>query len=249
MVSLRDRLSVQLDPVKWPRPGMSSANLVLIGAVWAEVVAAVLETGPTVGGAAPLLFKALCVGFALAFTAEYLVRLWLGGPRWAVRGYALVDLLAALMLWFEVATGLGGEVGMALRLVAALRIVGLARRSRLARAVHLFASALGERGIELALSFVFASAALLVLATLLYFIEGEVQPAAFGNIPRAMWWAICTLTTIGYVDVVPVTALGKVCAALAAVPSIAIVAIPTGIAAAAFSDAFQRYRRNPDEGD
>jgi len=249
MARMRERLAVQFDPEMWPRAGLSPTNLVLSGVVGAAIVAAILETEPTVGGAAPLLFKALYAGFALAFTAEYLVRLWLGGWRWAVRGYALIDLLATLVLWFEVATGLGGETGMALRLVAALRVVGLARRSRLAQAFRLFAGALGARSLELALSFAFAAVALLVAATLLYFIESQVQPAAFGSIPRAMWWAVCTLTTIGYGDVVPVTVPGKICAAFAAVTSIAIVAIPTGIAAAAFSDAFQRYRRDLAEGD
>lgn len=249
MARMRERLAVQFDPEMWPRSGLSPTNLVLTGVVGAAIVSAILETEPNVGGAAPALFKALYAGFALAFTAEYLVRLWLGGRRWAVRGYALIDLLAALVLWFEVATGLGGETGMALRLVAALRVVGLARRSPLADAVRLFAGALGERRLELALSFAFAAVALLVAATLLYFVESEVQPAAFGSIPRAMWWAVCTLTTIGYGDVVPVTVLGKICAAFATVTSIAIVAIPTGIAAAAFSDAFQRYRRDLAEDD
>jgi voltage-gated potassium channel len=86
-------------------------------------------------------------------------------------------------------------------------------------------------------------------AIALYLIEGDVQPEAFGSIPRAMWWAIATLTTVGYGDVYPVTWLGKLIAGMAALSSIAIVALPAGILAAAFSDAFQRTRkRREDKG-
>ncbi len=77
---------------------------------------------------------------------------------------------------------------------------------------------------------------------MLFWAEGTVQPDAFGSIPRAMWWAMATLTTVGYGDVYPITALGKVLAAVVAVTAIAIVAMPTGIMAAAFSDAFQELR-------
>ncbi len=75
---------------------------------------------------------------------------------------------------------------------------------------------------------------------MLFWAEGAVQPDAFGGIPRAMWWAMATLTTVGYGDVTPITALGTVLAGIVAVT--AIVAMPTGIMAAAFSDAFQELR-------
>lgn len=77
---------------------------------------------------------------------------------------------------------------------------------------------------------------------MLFWAEGAVQPDAFGGIPRAMWWAMATLTTVGYGDVTPITALGKVFAGIVAITAIAIVAMPTGIMAAAFSDAFQELR-------
>jgi voltage-gated potassium channel len=89
----------------------------------------------------------------------------------------------------------------------------------------------------------------LASATALYLVEGPVQPEQFGSIPRALWWAVATLTTIGYGDVYPVTALGKLLAGVTAITSIGLVAMPTGILAAAFSDAMQRRRlsREPTE--
>jgi voltage-gated potassium channel len=70
-----------------------------------------------------------------------------------------------------------------------------------------------------------------------------VQPDKFGSIPRALWWAAVTLTTIGYGDVSPITPLGKFIAVLVAVAGIGLVALPTGILASGFSEAVQRDRR------
>jgi len=79
-------------------------------------------------------------------------------------------------------------------------------------------------------------------ATALYWAEGSVQPDKFGSIPRSLWWAAVTLTTIGYGDVLPITPLGKFIAVLVAVAGIGLVALPTGILASGFSEAVQRER-------
>jgi len=81
----------------------------------------------------------------------------------------------------------------------------------------------------------------------LYLAEGEIQPEAFGSIPRSLWWATVTLTTIGYGDMVPVTAIGKILTILITVASIGIVAIPTGILAAGFSEALSELKKGKDK--
>jgi voltage-gated potassium channel len=80
---------------------------------------------------------------------------------------------------------------------------------------------------------------LLVSSTFLYVLEAAEQPEAFGSIPRALWWSVATLTTVGYGDVTPISAAGRFFAGITAVAGIGLVAMPTGILAAAFSDAFQ----------
>jgi len=87
-----------------------------------------------------------------------------------------------------------------------------------------------------------AGIVLLVASTLMYWAEAGAQPDKFGSIPRAMWWCIITLTTVGYGDVYPVTLLGKSLAGLVAIAGIGLIAMPTGILAAAFSDVVQRRR-------
>ena len=77
-----------------------------------------------------------------------------------------------------------------------------------------------------------AGTLLLVSSTLLYLIEGELQPESFGSIPRALWWSVATLTTVGYGDVTPMTALA----------GIGMIAMPAGILAGAFSDVVQKQK-------
>ena len=70
------------------------------------------------------------------------------------------------------------------------------------------------------------------------------QPETFASVPRALWWSVATLTTVGYGDVTPVTAIGQFFAGMTAVAGIGLVAMPTDILAAAFSDAFQKQNKD-----
>jgi voltage-gated potassium channel len=81
---------------------------------------------------------------------------------------------------------------------------------------------------------------MLSMATLMHLVEGAAQPDRFGTIPDAMWWAIITLTTVGYGDVVPITPLGKVVAGVTAIMGIAMLALPVGIIATSFSEVIHR---------
>lgn len=163
---------------------------------------------------------------------------WRGRLRYVVSPTALVDLLALSPMLF---VAYGSEVFL-LRLVRLARILRLARLGRFSAAAAEIAAALRSRRYELGMSVALAGLLLLVSATLLYVAEGQHQPESFGSIPRAMWWSIATLTTVGYGDVYPVTPLGKVMAAITAVAGIGLIAMPTGILAAAFSDALQKRR-------
>jgi voltage-gated potassium channel len=81
---------------------------------------------------------------------------------------------------------------------------------------------------------------LLISACILYYTEREAQPDAFGSIPRAMWWSVCTLTTVGYGDIYPVTALGKFLSGIISILGISAFALPTGIIAANFESIMER---------
>jgi voltage-gated potassium channel len=88
---------------------------------------------------------------------------------------------------------------------------------------------------------------MLIASTLLYWAEADAQPDKFGSIPRAAWWAIVTLTTVGYGDVYPVTALGKFFSGLVLIAAIGLIALPTGIFAGAMSEVIQRKAKADEE--
>ena len=194
--------------------------------------------------------------FGVMFLAEYCARLWvapLGRPnekpwkarlRFVLSPASMLDLLAILGS-FLTPTGL---TPFTLRLLRLLRIIRLAKLARLSRAASYFTRAIAARRDELFFSLLVGLVFLVATATLLYLVEGPAQPEKFGSIPRALWWAVATLTPIGYGDVYPVTPLGKFCAAVSAIIGIGLVAVPTGIMAAAFTDA-QRQQETKQRSD
>ncbi len=135
---------------------------------------------------------------------------------------------------------------MALRLIRLIRILSLAKLGRLSSALRHLGDAILSRRYELLATLGLAVCLLVIGASALYWLEGALQPDKFGSIPRALWWSVITLTTIGYGDVYPITVAGKYVAGIVAVAGIGVIALPTGILAAAFSDAVQRSGQKED---
>jgi voltage-gated potassium channel len=253
-MKLRSRLHRQLDLDAWEGSGVSPLNRVVLGLVIISIILAMLETEKTLNPWNPWFMAANTV-LATVFAVEYALRLWVrfeapnapAGLRplaYAFRWYALLDLAAVALLWLDIVFGLGSAWAVAMRLARILRIFTLTRHSAFGQAMRGLMRAIASRKMELGLSFGITGLALMASAIGLYLAERNVQPEAFGSIPRAMWWAIATLTTVGYGDVYPITALGKVIASVSALSAVAIVALPAGILAAALSDIFQSSRRN-----
>ncbi|PZO55146.1 MAG: cation transporter [Alphaproteobacteria bacterium] len=188
------------------------------------------------------------------FAAEFTLRFWSEGENPAHKGVVgrlkflaqpitIADVLAFLpelivILFYPQAAG---------GWLAALRALRLFRLFKLARYVPAFAivgSAVKRAWAPLLAALCVAAAQLYIAAMMLYFIEGEAKPQAFGSIIRSLWWAIVTLTTVGYGDVYPETAWGRVAAGIVALAGIGIVAMPTGILASAFAEEFrERHER------
>lgn len=253
---LRARLHRQLDPRAWPAGGISPLNKALAVAVVACVAVAILDTEASIARSAPAFFAASEFFFTVLFSIEYLARVWtapedpryrglFGRLRYMASPWALVDLVAILP---ALLAGMGSAT-LILRGARLLRLIRLARLGALSEAAEAMHEALRRRRYELLLTAGLGMLLLLVSATLLYFVEGAAQPDDFGSIPRALWWAVATMTTVGYGDVYPVTVAGKLLSAVAAIAGIAFVAMPTGILAAAFSDAIRMRHesKHPDQ--
>jgi voltage-gated potassium channel len=245
----------ELEPPAWPKHGLSPLNRLLTLVIVLSCAAAVLETEPTVVEGYERLFDLLELLFVTIFIVEYLVRLWiapmlpgLAGRRFPRLRYlvswpALIDLAAILPILLLAS----GSHSLLMRLLRLIRLLRFAKLARFSSALNYLIEAIHARRFELAVSLCVGLLLLVFSSTLLYLAEGDTQPEHFGSIPRAMWWAVVTLTTVGYGDAVPVTVLGKLCAGATAVAGISIIAMPTGILAAAFSDALQR-RKQPGSG-
>jgi voltage-gated potassium channel len=152
--------------------------------------------------------------------------------------FGIVDLLAVLP--FYISTGVDLRSVRAFRLLRLFRLLKLARYSA---AVQRFHRAFLIAREELAL---FGATALIVLylsSVGIYYFEREAQPEAFGTVFHALWWAIATLTTVGYGDVYPVTAGGRVFTFFVLVTGLGIVAVPTGLFASALSKAREMEKK------
>lgn len=198
--------------------------------------------------------QAINSAIVVIFAFEFALRFWsegenphhqgvIGRLRFLKQFVTIADVLAFLpelivMLFFPHLAG---------GWLTALRALRLFRLFKLARYVPAFAivgAAVKRAWAPLMAALAVAAAQLYVAAMMLYFIEGEAKPEAFGSITRSLWWAIVTLTTVGYGDVYPTTALGRVAAGLVALAGIGIVAMPTGILASAFAEEFrERHER------
>lgn len=241
----------QLAPEVRLQLGLSVTNKVICVLILLAALTAILETEPTLRMLLPYLFPTLEAVFVVIFIVEYLLRLyaigedpryrgWKGRLRYVFSFWALVDLLAILPYFLGF---IAQNNAFLLRLLRLARMLRLARLGRFSQAWTALAEALQSGSHELWLSAGVAGLLLLFSSCCLYVVEAAAQPEAFGSVPRALWWSIATLTTVGYGDVTPVTAVGKFFAGLTAVAGIGIIAMPTGILAAAFSDAFQKKQK------
>lgn len=246
---LRRWVFERLDPAVRP-DGLSLANKILTVAIVVSVAAAILETEASIAQRFAALFAVMEVVFTGLFLIEYLLRVWiapedprfsrpiLGRLRWMATPTAIIDLIALIPALVFVGAG----PVYILRLFRLARILRLAKLGRMSAAMRMMGEAIAERRFELLLSLAAAVVILVVSSTAMYLVEGPIQPEAFGSIPRAMWWSVVTLTTIGYGDVYPVSTAGRTVAGLTAICGIGLIAAPTGILSAAFSDALARRR-------
>jgi voltage-gated potassium channel len=250
MALLRVFLHRQLIVGAEPDGRLTIVNRLLIVVILLAVASAALSTEPTIPPQWHRTLMLMEMVFGLIFLLEYIARIYAAAEIpgdesvWRKRWHfirspiGLIDLLVVVSALLPLITA---DAAM-LRTVRLVRVLAVMKFGRFSRAIKEVWSAVADRGDDLIVTVALASIALLFGATALYMTEGHIQPKEFGSIPRALWWSINTLTTVGYGDAVPITPLGKVFASMVALSGIALVAMPTGIIAAAFSEAMQRRR-------
>ena len=180
----------------------------------------------------------------IIFSFEYIYRLVTAQDklRFATSFFGVVDLLAILP--FYIASGMDLRSVRAFRLLRLFRILKLARYSRAIRRFHL---ALRIAKEEVVLFFSATLILLFVSATGIYMFEHEAQPDTFRSVFHSLWWAVATLTTVGYGDIYPITVGGRIFTFFVLLIGLGIVSVPAGLVSAALSKARDIEEHNPIE--
>jgi voltage-gated potassium channel len=172
--------------------------------------------------------------FTVLFTLEYLLRLWcIGKPaRYATSFFGLVDLLAILPTYLDLLLP-GSHYLLVIRILRVLRIFRVLKLVQYIDEAQLMLRALRSGGRKIMVFFSAVITLVVVFGSLMYVIEGADH--GFTSIPRSIYWAIVTMTTVGYGDISPQTALGQTIAAIVMLMGFTIIAVPTGIVASEMS--------------
>ncbi|KZN59904.1 potassium channel protein [Pseudoalteromonas luteoviolacea CPMOR-2] len=251
-LTLRQKTAAILEGSGKYRKIAHGLDVFLIALIIFNVIAIVLESVPALAQQYYRVFFFIEVISVGIFCIEYLLRLWCcvdkvnyhdkSKTHFAIRlryirsPLAVIDLIAILptllMVFFT----------FDLRFLRVVRLMRIFKLTRYSRAMQLLLAAFKEEASSLMAAFFIMSLVLIVASCGIYLIEHDVQPEKFGSIPAAMWWAMATLTTVGYGDVVPITPLGRFFGGVITLLSMGMVAIPTGLLASSFADQLRKRR-------
>ena len=220
----------------------------LVALILVNLAAVAIESMPEFGERYALAFDLIEYVSLAVFTIEYGLRLWTAvehGPhrhfrplrarlKYALSPAGLVDLVAVLPFWFALV------LPADLRFVLVFRMVRFFKIARYSPAMRSLLDVLSRERRALFGCLIITLGSALVAAAVMHLAEGKVQPDKLGTIPDALWWAIVTVGTIGYGDVVPVTALGKLIATATIFLGLILMALPIGIIATAFAEQIHR---------
>tara|TARA_A100001011_G_C14319339_1_gene849695 strand:- start:1744 stop:2901 length:1158 start_codon:yes stop_codon:yes gene_type:complete len=214
-----------------------------------NVLAIILETVAEINTTYSTLFYRFELFSVVVFTIEYILRLWsctedkannyshpiLGRIKFIFSPMALIDLLAFLPFY------LTAFIGIDLRILRILRMLRLLKLSRYSPALTIIWDVFVNQRRALTAAFFVMIIALLFTSSIIYVFESEAQPEKFGSIPDAMWWGLATLTTVGYGDVTPITAGGRIFASITMIIAIGMAALPIGVIATGFSNEISKH--------
>lgn len=185
------------------------------------------------------------------FTAEYLVRVWTADltfpeapPLRARLKYifsfqAIIDIVALLPFYLPFLFPVNLVV---LRVFRVFRLLRLFKVNRYTHALASIGEVFKQKSSQLISSMLVVVLLMIIASVLMYNVEHDVQPEVFDNALSGLWWAVATLTTVGYGDIYPITPAGKVLSAIIALLGIGLVAVPTGIITSGFSEQIEHSK-------
>ncbi len=209
-------------------PAGRAFDVALFVSIVASVAAVMLESVDSIRAEYGGLLRGIEWFFTVLFTIEYAVRLAvIGRPgRYAISTYGLIDLLAILPTYLSLVFA-GSQSLLVIRALRLMRVFRVLKMVRFVGEADVLSMAIRESARKIIVFLSFVLTVVLIVGAAMYLIEGEAS--GFTNIPQSMYWAIVTMTTVGYGDIAPVTVLGKALAALVMVMGYGVIAVPTGI--------------------
>lgn len=211
-------------------------DYIMIGLILLSLVSMVIESMPGIPNMVRYACGVLELLIILIFTAEYLLRLWTSEKvfKYVFSFWGFVDVIAILPFWL--ALGSGWEAARTMRILRILRLLKLVRYVAASDRIQIAFELVWR---ELVIAFFLALLVIIIAAVGIYSFEHDAQPEAFASIPHSLWFAVATLTTVGYGDITPITAGGKAFTFVILMVGIAIVAIPTSLITSALTQARQ----------
>lgn len=208
-----------------------------------------LETEKSIYNEYYIVFDITEFFLTVIFSFEYAARILTFSKKYYGKSFLrfvssfdlLIDLLALLPFYLTL-------LPIDLRYLRIFRLFRLARIFKLTRynkAIQTVKVVMSAKKEILTISFILIGIILYLVSALMYYVENAAQPEVFSSIPKTMWWGVATLTTVGYGDIYPITALGRFLGGVIAILGIGIFAIPTGIIASGFTEYVQKDADNP----
>ena len=226
-------------------------NISLIVLIFLNVLAIILNSIQTLSLKYFNLFYTFEIISVVIFSIEYLLRLWTcnvnpvykgrlkGRIKYFFSPLALIDLFAILPFYIPMVIPIDLRFLRVIRLVRIFRILKFGRYSA---SLQMLGRVLRKKKSELIVTFFVVFLLLIIASSLIYEFEKEAQPEKFSSIPHSMWWAVVTLTTVGYGDVYPVTTMGKILSSFIALLGIGLFALPAGILSSGMVDEMKKKK-------
>jgi voltage-gated potassium channel len=240
MQTLRDRARIVIFEAE--TPAGRTFDVVLIVCILASVGVVFLDSVPAIHRAYARTLYGIEWFFTILFTVEYAARLWcVERPlRYARSFYGVVDLLGTLPTYLSLFVP-GTQFLLVIRILRVLRVFRVLRLLRYVGEADVLIEALRSSRRKVTVFLFTVLSLVVVTGSIMYLVEGEAN--GFTSIPISMYWAVVTVTTVGYGDISPVTPLGRLIASALMILGYAIIAVPTGIFSVQLSEAM-RKRQN-----
>lgn len=206
-------------------------DVVLITLIVISIVTVILDSVPGISTSMHDAFKIIEWIITIFFTIEYILRIIVvrNSFKYVSSFYGIIDLLATLPTYIGLIVS-GGSSLLIIRALRLLRIFRVFKLSRYTVAGSVIGGALRASKAKIAVFLVAVTTVIIIIGTLMYLVEGSEN--GFTSIPRSIYWTIVTITTVGYGDIAPATALGQFLASLTMLTGYSIIAVPTGIVSA-----------------